>query len=633
MKTPLPAVLSACLLFLLTLPQSSAQEKSQTLEFSRPEPTNGQVTASFHNEDGLTLEVKPGDNGYPGCILKPRSGSVWDLSAFGHVEAQVTNTGSDEARFFLRVDNAGDWKDEPWNTEDVAIPAGGTRTLRVTFGYAYGQKPGFKLNPAKVSSLLLFTGKTEKAKSFRIASIIAGGTPGEKPPPDPGRVRLVPKDGLLLGGGAPVRLEMNGGAQAALTNDGRAIEVKFSGKDQSVKIRAEHGKWDLRDAHMVRVKIRNTGANRATPAVHLSSDPGPTDTAIQPIAPGATGEAFVSFISAVPWVGDAKAQESKEKIIAGQGTRFISDAVNSVTITASRDEAQQFTIESITAGTLPAVLPDWLGQRPPVDGEWVQTFREEFDGSAVNLTKWNIYTANYWDQLSHFSKDNVLVKDGHALLRYEKKQGRHNDDPKGKETPYASGFLDTYGKWVQRYGYFEARLKLPNAPGLWPAFWLMPDRGLKAGEQWKRASTHDGGMEFDVMEHLARWGRYRYNIAFHWDGYQDDHKQTGTTTIYTDHDREGFITSGVLWLPGKVVLYSNGREVARWESPRVCSVPCDLMFTHVMGGWDNNDLDDTKLPADFIIDYVRCWQRKDLASELDGVKSTQPTPAAPEKPD
>ena len=334
---------------------------------------------------------------------------------------------------------------------------------------------------------------------------------------------------------------------------------------------------------------------------------------------------------AAPWTGDASAHTSREKIAAGQGTKFISDAATGVTLTAEGDGEQQFTIESITAAAPPAVLPEWLGKRPPVEGDWKMTFQEEFDGKAVNLSKWNIYTANYWDQVTHFTKDNVTVKDGKAILRYEKRKGRHNDDPKGKELPYASGFLDTYGKWVQRYGYFEARMKLPGAPGLWPAMWLMPDRGIGKGEQWKRASTHDGGMEYDIMEWLARWGPYRFNIAFHWDGYQDDHRQTGSTCIYTDHDKDGFVTSGLLWLPGKAVIYSNGREVARWESARVSSVPSDVMFTHVMGGWDNNDLDDKLLPADFVIDYVRCWQRKDLASDVDGVKSTEATPAAPGK--
>lgn len=44
----------------------------------------------------------------------------------------------------------------------------------------------------------------------------------------------------------------------------------------------------------------------------------------------------------------------------------------------------------------------------------------------------------------------------------------------------------------------------------------------------------------------------------------------------------------------------------------------------VTGGWDNNRLDDARLPDDFVIDYVRVWQRKDLASEVDG---TMPRPA------
>ena len=45
------------------------------------------------------------------------------------------------------------------------------------------------------------------------------------------------------------------------------------------------------------------------------------------------------------------------------------------------------------------------------------------------------------------------------------------------------------------------------------------------------------------------------------------------------------------------------------------------MFTLPMGGWDNNALDDARLPADFVVDYVRVWQRKDLASRVDGRES------------
>jgi hypothetical protein len=50
-----------------------------------------------------------------------------------------------------------------------------------------------------------------------------------------------------------------------------------------------------------------------------------------------------------------------------------------------------------------------------------------------------------------------------------------------------------------------------------------------------------------------------------------------------------------------------------------------------MGGWDNNALDDARLPDDFLIDYVRVWQRRDLASAVDGkrpVNTPEPKPEA-----
>jgi hypothetical protein len=55
------------------------------------------------------------------------------------------------------------------------------------------------------------------------------------------------------------------------------------------------------------------------------------------------------------------------------------------------------------------------------------------------------------------------------------------------------------------------------------------------------------------------------------------------------------------------------------------------IFNIVTGGWDNDPVDDAKLPADMTIDYFRVWQRKDLASEADGPKPNDGGPAAPTK--
>ena len=69
-----------------------------------------------------------------------------------------------------------------------------------------------------------------------------------------------------------------------------------------------------------------------------------------------------------------------------------------------------------------------------------------------------------------------------------------------------------------------------------------------------------------------------------------------------------------------VKILVNGKEIFRWDSPRVCSVPMHLILQNEIGGWDNDPVDDAQLPADFVVDYIRVWQRKDLASPQDGPK-------------
>ena len=40
-------------------------------------------------------------------------------------------------------------------------------------------------------------------------------------------------------------------------------------------------------------------------------------------------------------------------------------------------------------------------------------------------------------------------------------------------------------------------------------------------------------------------------------------------------------------------------------------------------------MDDAQLPSDFVFDYIRAWQRKDLASPEDGPKPNEGGPLAP----
>ena len=104
-------------------------------------------------------------------------------------------------------------------------------------------------------------------------------------------------------------------------------------------------------------------------------------------------------------------------------------------------------------------------------------------------------------------------------------------------------------------------------------------------------------------------------IAHHWDGYGEAHKSNGTEQNYVQPDKEGYITSGLLWTPGESVFYCNGKELLRWKNPRISSVQSYMVLTCVSGGWDNSPIDDALLPSEFVIDYVRVWQREDLKSQ------------------
>jgi beta-glucanase (GH16 family) len=306
----------------------------------------------------------------------------------------------------------------------------------------------------------------------------------------------------------------------------------------------------------------------------------------------------------------------------GTGTEYRSNSTTGIVFASDATPGvKSLVVSSIVADCPELVLPDWLGKRPPVDGDWTMTLKEEFDGNAIDLHRWNVHSSNWWDKRMHFSKDQVIVSDGTLKLRLEKKPGNHNDDPKGAYTQYAAGQPDTYGKWTQRYGYFEIRQKQPTAKCLWPGFWMMPDRGLKSGgTPGKRGSTANGGMEFDITESQSSWGIHRFNIACHWDNYGKEHKAIGTSANYVQADKDGFIVVGLLWTPGSYVIYGNGREIFRWDSPRVSSQQASLILQNEIGGWDNEEVDDSQLPADYVVDYIRVWQRKDLASPEDGPK-------------
>jgi len=599
-------------------------------------PTKG-VPPSLITVDktGISMGFPVQPAPHSGVIVTAADGKPWNLSAYGHVEVKVTNTDNKTTLpFVMHVVNGTEGRTQELNAEAVNIPPGQTKLLTVYFGYQYGYEPSAAFNASNVTEIYLFLYDTNDSHSFRIEELKAGGVPGEKPVIDPNTLSYGPQNGVILGKGVNFDAAKQAEASGAKVSPGPdgSLAVNFTGGAQeTVKIKPAIGMWDLTDANQIRVKIKNTGQTPVTPAIDFGTG---QVAAKEAIAPGAEGEIIAPFTSAA-------ATKSPSPGIA---TTFASDQVKEIDLVSDTTPgAKSLLVTSLVADVATDDIPDWLGKKPPVDGDWTRTFDEEFSGPVLDFKKWNIYANNRvissssWNhnhnanRLTHFSKDDVILENGNVILRYEKKTGANNDAEKGPQTGYSSGVLSTFGKWTQRYGYFESRMKLPRAPGLWAAFTLTPDLGKAATPPISTpvpgkapADPRIAGVEFDVMNLISRWGTYRFSAGARENLHGN--KTLASQAVYVRPDKDGYFTVGLLWTPGAAVFYNNGKEIFRWENAQVSAGQCCLRFDMAIGGPNNNRIDDAKFPADFTIDYVRAWQRKDLATPEDGPKANNGDP-------
>jgi alpha-L-fucosidase len=232
----------------------------------------------------------------------------------------------------------------------------------------------------------------------------------------------------------------------------------------------------------------------------------------------------------------------------------------------------------------------------PAGGSWKLAWSDEFEGRAVEESKWELLgdwkrRDGYW-----VKEDAYLDGEGHLILRTKRDGDR-----------YTCGAVRTKGKFEHRYGYWVCRCKFPQEPGHWPAFWLMAGGVSKVGDGGR------DGTEIDIMEKPWRDDRTTQNL--HWDGYGKDHKHAGKTFDVPGLS-EGFHTFGLHWTPQEYVFYVDGKETWRTSEGGVSQVPQFAKLTEEIGTW-GGEIAKANLPDSFVVDYVRVYD------SLDGAGSAQ----------
>jgi hypothetical protein len=165
----------------------ASPDASKQIQLAKGTPAGSAVTV---DKAGIAVNFTPfqkGDADHPGIHVYPAKGKFWDLAAYGHVEATITNTGAAGFNIVMHVSDEGDgyWTEK--KLEFLSIKPGETKTLKVIFGYEKGFKPGAPVKTSKIAEIFIYLYHSTQPHSFRIDELKAAGPAGEKPPAAPAK--------------------------------------------------------------------------------------------------------------------------------------------------------------------------------------------------------------------------------------------------------------------------------------------------------------------------------------------------------------------------------------------------------------------------------------------------------------
>jgi len=252
----------------------------------------------------------------------------------------------------------------------------------------------------------------------------------------------------------------------------------------------------------------------------------------------------------------------------------------------------------------------------PPRSDWTQVWSDDFsgpDGSSPDPKKWTYDIGGHgWgnQELEYYTKrpENAHVEKGNLVVTARKESFTGAD---GVTRDYTSARLKTLGLFVQSYGRFEARIKIPEGQGMWPAFWLLGQDIPSVG--WPKCG------EIDIMENV---GKEPATVHGSLHGPSSAGATSDMTAIFTlpagQNFADDFHLYAVEWQPDLVRFYVDANLYATF---RATDWPAGgkWVFDHpffiilnlaVGGGWPGAPDASTKFPQTMLVDYVRVYTKR-----------------------
>jgi beta-glucanase (GH16 family) len=248
-------------------------------------------------------------------------------------------------------------------------------------------------------------------------------------------------------------------------------------------------------------------------------------------------------------------------------------------------------------------------------------FSDEFNSGSLDRARWNAEGPTFWvnnEQQAYVdSGETIQVRaasgaDGVLSLQPRFQPGFTT--PTGRKTDFVSGRINTAKKFDFTYGRAIARIRMPDAVGVWPAFWA-----LGYGD-WP------GSGEIDIMEYVGEkdWT----GVALHGPGYSGETPLVNKYFFPPDTDVTDWHEYGVEWTKDAILFTVDGRLTYRVTRPMVehygkwtFDTPKYLILNFALGGAYPFKTNGIKEPYNGLpqetVDRIKAG---DIAMEVDWVR-------------